>query len=253
MPHGSRGKPKASLRTLSQQHPTREEANAVLDSFDNAPPTAVAILGASVLDYDLERLLRSRLRCDDSAWLDLSEEGGPLGTFSRKITLGFALRAYNSKVRHNLNIVRKIRNVFAHAKMLLNFGNKLIVAELRTVQGLPRGYSLDFAALKEGKADEAKSAYITLCLRLSNQIHRVELNSMKGKARRLEAKTALVQQNTFSNYLANYGGPQARARLARALVRSQGLQTGDPSHEAYQGWQHGPVGPDAPEGGSEGK
>jgi hypothetical protein len=38
----------------------------------------------------------------------------PLSSFSAKIELGFALGLYDDKLRHPLNMIRDVRNEFAH-------------------------------------------------------------------------------------------------------------------------------------------
>jgi DNA-binding MltR family transcriptional regulator len=51
---------------------------------------------------------------------------GPLATFSAKIRLGYALGIYGRKTRHDLDVVREIRNAFAHAQKVITFENQEI-------------------------------------------------------------------------------------------------------------------------------
>jgi hypothetical protein len=63
----------------------------------------------------------------------MTELGAPLSGMNQKIIAGYALGHYDDVLRENLNIVRNIRNVFAHAKKIVIFDHPLIVAELAKV------------------------------------------------------------------------------------------------------------------------
>ncbi len=54
-------------------------------------------------------------------------EVSPFGTFSRKIRMGYALRLFGDETRSNLEIIRRIRNVFAHAPCPLHFSTVEVV------------------------------------------------------------------------------------------------------------------------------
>ena len=135
MPSRNRGKPKPKLRDLSRHPPTEEEKQALVDAVVSENPIATAILGAVFVEHELEMTLRGRLsKNDDDTWLALTGDEGPLGTFSKKITAAYALGVCDDITRSNLNIVRAIRNAFAHAKKLIDFDNELIASELKKVR-----------------------------------------------------------------------------------------------------------------------
>ena len=70
MPSRNRGKPKLKLRDLSRKWPTDEETAALVEHFaSNSTPIVTAILGAALLEYELERMLRPRFRRqDEDTW-----------------------------------------------------------------------------------------------------------------------------------------------------------------------------------------
>src|ERR1017187_321469 len=79
--------------------------------------------------------LRRKLdRRDEKTWDDLTGDNGALGTFHKKIQMGYALRIYNEETRQNLDIVRAVRNAFAHTKVLIDFNHALIIKELMKVK-----------------------------------------------------------------------------------------------------------------------
>jgi DNA-binding MltR family transcriptional regulator len=84
-----------------------------------------ALFGACILDDELELLLRSLFRSEYIALKDhidpLFKGDAVLATFSSRIKLAFALGLITHKVFKTLNLIRKIRNDFAHTTGLLDF------------------------------------------------------------------------------------------------------------------------------------
>jgi DNA-binding MltR family transcriptional regulator len=74
----------------------------------------IAILGGTFLEMALEHLLYAFLPDDEKEVKKLFEYNQPLGNFSNKITLSYCLGLIDKMVKDDLNLVRKIRNKFAH-------------------------------------------------------------------------------------------------------------------------------------------
>jgi hypothetical protein len=75
---------------------------------------AIAIVGATFLDILLEHTLRAFLVDNEKEVNKLLQPDQPLGTFSGKIMMVYCLGLIYKPVRDDLNLVRKIRNEFAH-------------------------------------------------------------------------------------------------------------------------------------------
>lgn len=74
-----------------------------------------AIFGASLLHTDLELLLKAYCRSDGKLGTDaLFATYAPLSTFSACIQIGYAFGLVPSHIKARLEIVRKLRNDFAH-------------------------------------------------------------------------------------------------------------------------------------------
>ena len=120
----NRGKPKPSLRDYSRVRLSSEQKISLIKTIGTVTHHSIvtAILGCVIVEHDLDVLLRRRFkRNDDETWKSLQDEKGPLQTFYSKIVLGYAFKIYDEKVVKDLNIIRTIRNAFAHSRMLLNF------------------------------------------------------------------------------------------------------------------------------------
>jgi hypothetical protein len=79
--------------------------------------------------------LRQRFpRIEEGLLQTMIGENGPFNTFDQKIITAFAFRIFDDATKDNLKIIKNIRNVFAHAKKLIDFDHELISAEFRKVK-----------------------------------------------------------------------------------------------------------------------
>jgi len=84
-------------------------------------------VGGAVIERRLEDAILFRLtRLSKSQWEGLFGENAPLGTFSAKIKLGYAMRLYGLRTQADLNHIREIRNIFAHSERPITFATKRI-------------------------------------------------------------------------------------------------------------------------------
>jgi len=83
------------------------------DAFRGESDRACAVLAGAFLDSLLERLLRRAIV--QNAPSSIFDGQGPLATFSAKIDMAYSLGFLPNPEHRDLNIIRKIRNDFAHA------------------------------------------------------------------------------------------------------------------------------------------
>lgn len=94
--------------------------DVITDSFKltnsllNESERAAVILAAARLDVDLEKLLRQLLVPHPGGNDPLFDGDRMLGTFSAKILFAYRLGAIDPGFEHALQILRRIRNDFAH-------------------------------------------------------------------------------------------------------------------------------------------
>lgn len=95
---------------------------AIQQEFYGGSDRGTAILQASALETILEDALSRVMRplsSDDKG--RIFDGQGPLSTFSAKILLGYVLGVYGPKFRHDLDLIRELRNGFAHVRHALTF------------------------------------------------------------------------------------------------------------------------------------
>ena len=76
---------------------------------------AAVVMGAARIDFGLEKLLKTVMRHDSGGTDNLFDPDRPLGTFSAKISLAYRLGLVNDNFERALQMLRKIRNDFAHS------------------------------------------------------------------------------------------------------------------------------------------
>jgi len=205
-------KPKPKLRDLTRERPVGEEDRAVRDFMNNGPPLASAILGLAMVEEALEDEILYRLPRKDTATISLiTDSDGPISTVAQMISLAYAFNAFNKDTLDNLNIARRIRNTFAHAKKLITFDHPLIAAELLKIKVPASGKRRrDYLAARNSISDR-KAGYIILCYLLTLAV------LSKGTVR---AKRKLRVLDTTSHYQGG-GLGQYAAHLLDHQILSQ--------------------------------
>jgi mannitol repressor len=94
--------------------------NKMVDQFRAESDRAAAILAVSFLDNNLRRMLLAYM-VDHPRGRDFFESDRPLATFSSRITLAFGLGLLSPDTFSDLNLIRKIRNHFAHSEEAATF------------------------------------------------------------------------------------------------------------------------------------
>jgi hypothetical protein len=96
---------------------------------------SAAIVAATLVESGLEEAIMTRI----VALLEKEREAlfdndAPLANFSAKIKIGRALRLYGPQTRAELDRIREIRNLFAHAKKKILFSTPEIAAMCSTLK-----------------------------------------------------------------------------------------------------------------------
>lgn len=105
-----------------------EYFSGFLKEFQAETDRGAALVGVALLDKQLHDLLRSHL-LDKKESLELLEGGSaPLGTFSARIKASYCLGLLTDLEHRELQLIRKVRNEFAHQTHGLTFQNEKIAS-----------------------------------------------------------------------------------------------------------------------------
>jgi hypothetical protein len=93
-----------------------QDLEAMTAELTHDSPRAAIIVGASVLDYALEELIKSRLREPKSSdeENELFSETGVFNSFRKKISMAYFMRLIGPTARKDFELIRRIRNEVAH-------------------------------------------------------------------------------------------------------------------------------------------
>lgn len=120
---------KKALRQLSRREATPDDFTAWQNQVKAVKnDRGAALLLSANVEAALDRALSSFLFFSQPRIESLFAEDGPLATFHRKIAMGLALRIYGKETYFNLEVIRHVRNAFAHAHAPLDFKAKEISA-----------------------------------------------------------------------------------------------------------------------------
>lgn len=107
-------------------------------TFDGESDRGAAMIAAAYLDVASEGFIRSKVVVSDAAE-KLFAYRGPLGDFSGRIEVAYALGWLDPELRSDLHIIRDIRNDFAHdPNHLLAFTDPSISDRTRNLSVDPR-------------------------------------------------------------------------------------------------------------------
>ncbi|WP_226736119.1 hypothetical protein [Microvirga lenta] len=124
--------------------------------FGGGTDRGLVLLGASMLDELLRRLLESRIREEVADELLLSDR--PLGSFSARVKICYGLDLITDREFKALEYVRKIRNAFAH-KIDVSF-------ETQSLRNLCENL-YEAAPLTNGQPTSMRAAYDEACVSLA--------------------------------------------------------------------------------------
>jgi DNA-binding MltR family transcriptional regulator len=169
-----------ALKDHWRSEPTQADLKRLNKDLYRSDSRVAAILLGSLVERSIERLLRTIMR-DRSSTGRLFDHQGPFGTFSAKIHGAYALKLIGPKTRHDLDLIREIRNAFAHSRRPLRFSDKAIkdaCAHLQypEIPGTMIGFTaLDQASRKQLRAavdkSNPKTRYTLTCNEIAKRIY----------------------------------------------------------------------------------
>lgn len=111
----------------------------LFDAFSAESNRGVVLVAASFIDHALELLLRARFSSGSTkpkkAIDPLFKNFGPLATFSAKIKICYAIDLLQDWLYRDLEIIRKLRNSFAHNTEPLRFDDPQVAAFTTHLKG----------------------------------------------------------------------------------------------------------------------
>ncbi len=127
-----------------QEHLHFREVAQMAARLKDESDRAAALIVAAWVDDALTEMVINHLIQDEKLIEEMFRPMGPLGSFSSKIHLAYLTGTISKMVHENLEIIRNIRNDFAHSRTHLRFSDQSISDRCRNL------------ALKRLKADRRR-------------------------------------------------------------------------------------------------
>ena len=169
-------KPKITANdpSLFETHPHLREFLPWLDLLNQESERGQVLISTGFLEQQLTDILKSFMIENSGSDTLFEGANAPLGTFSSRISACFALGLITDGEHHDLSLIRKIRNDFAH-DIHTSFTTPSVAS--RCSQLLSR--AKDYPGAKAGTRGQFVTAATALILGLVNRAHYV------GKERRV--------------------------------------------------------------------
>ncbi|MGA3302097.1 MAG: MltR family transcriptional regulator [Methylovirgula sp.] len=173
-------KPK-SLKQLQKETPSRDAVLGRVAQTQVEPDYEAALLSASLLEYMLMQAIRTKFISlgKDALESIFETEGGPISTFSAKIKIAYALGIMTAPTKSQIELIKSIRNHFAHHKDKCSFDEASIKSEcakLKQAKGLDQIPEPFKSQRKAGLTPKLKytQACLWICVQLSMYVHIME-------------------------------------------------------------------------------
>lgn len=145
--------------------------NVLKKEFEKETDRGAVIFAASLFDEALKNLLTNYLVTNVGSSDDLFETpNAPLSTFSSKISFSYRLGLISDKFARDLNLIRKIRNEFAHNIQGCDFSHSGIrsrVLELNKSSNI-----MDKVSVFADKVDKSsRNSFLHICSWMLTSIH----------------------------------------------------------------------------------
>jgi len=118
-----------------------------------------ALVATAWIDDTLTELVRSRFVDDRAAADEVLDGDAPLSTFSAKIKLLYCMGVISKEVRRDLDIIRAIRNLFAHDRGRLGFDTPTIKDRCKSLSLVP-----EVKSLKTAMCDESRDVFSSVSM-----------------------------------------------------------------------------------------
>jgi DNA-binding MltR family transcriptional regulator len=183
-----------TLNELGASRPGIEDIPAMIEEIRQTSDRTAAIVLGSWVERSLEQSIIAALpRRDDDTVERLLGRGGALSNFYGKNQLGYALGLYDETTLKNLEVIRRIRNAFAHAAVQIHFETDQIITEVRKLQ-------TEFTTGTEmGTLSEYRRTYTAVCVGF------VVVSRLKTMANRMEMMRVII--DAINPYLDSHKKP----------------------------------------------
>lgn len=177
---------KSLSKNLSRRKLESNEFIAAFVELHNGSDRVSAIMGGALVDDALMKAIAAALPDPSDETALFHDQGAPFGTTKAKIVAGRAMDLFDNTTAADLDLIRDIRNQFAHALLSFDFLNPYVEQACAKLSSYPK---LN-APLSKQSISEPRERYESACWGIfsllmdkANRVLEDELERL-GKARK---------------------------------------------------------------------
>jgi len=159
---------------VSKMKAFADEANVFSKQLMGESDRGAALVGAAYLDELLARLFKAKL-FDQKISEELLSGYGPLSSFSARINMAYCLGWIGPETYRDLNLLRKIRNEFAHAHAPVTFAHPGVLSRCDELE-LPK------RAIHPGRLAKTRDKFLFAALMLALRLEYYRRDSQEPAA-----------------------------------------------------------------------
>ena len=101
------------------------DQDRVMQEINHGSERSVVLVIGAVIEDRLQSAIEQLLtHLTEDEKVDFFGENGPAGDFASRIKISYAMGAIPKWMRDDINIIREIRNAFAHSQLQISFDDK---------------------------------------------------------------------------------------------------------------------------------
>jgi hypothetical protein len=167
------------LKRYARAHPTEADLSDLEKEVHGLNDRAVALIWPATTELALANAILRKFRpLSSTEAKELFERDGPIATFSLKTRFAYVLGIFGPQTRKDLDLIREIRNAFAHSRRPLRFSvNEVkracdfLHAPDQPTRQAPASLIME-ANLDEAKIDmsDPRTRYIVACFSIDHHL-----------------------------------------------------------------------------------
>lgn len=154
---------------LLKEYPHLNEFFPFLDQFNEESPRGAVLIACSYIEEQLRRIILNFLIEAPESDKLLEDHNAPLGTFYARATAAFCFGLISTEEYQDCNILRRIRNEFAHS-FSITFENQKITDLCKNLHFSAK----DYGDVVVGPFGQFSTASIALISSFTNRPHYVK-------------------------------------------------------------------------------
>lgn len=202
--HRQQNQPKHTVEEIALQNLFRarhaaDDIPQIVTEIEGTSDRAACLILCSIVERELENLLIKKIWKDtpisEPRMKKIFDRDGALSTFSGNINFAFALHLFASHTKNDLDVIRRIRNLFAHSALPITFQHSKIAKEATKLRPVDY-YNILGNLIEFSNLNEQRARFILSCLQviLELEVGLVTIGALPGVLMTVADKSVKISE-----------------------------------------------------------